>query len=250
VPIQVGINLNGLRGRLARSLQRTMLLVAAGLQNLDKLDPEFLDLPTDFKLQLDPSLRWTDEQARVNYSEWVLSNGFRDAIESIGSILEETHQVLSIWELCEPGQNRFTLSGSDWNDVIVDGGIKFHRLGLPDKLKHITISHSLFLDEQLLCHLLSINIARNCLVHRNGVVTKRDLTSETELKVTWRKMSLFLKDEDGEKPLQIGEHVEKDSMVCMRFVDVEKSFALGEKIVFSVEEFAEVCWSLFYSGNN
>jgi hypothetical protein len=67
----IRINLDALRGQLARSLQRTILLVAAGLQNIDQLDPEFLELPVSFKMILDPNMKWTKESLKD-----IIANGF------------------------------------------------------------------------------------------------------------------------------------------------------------------------------
>ena len=40
VAMQVNIDLNGISGRVSRDLKRIILLTAAGLQNIDKIDTE------------------------------------------------------------------------------------------------------------------------------------------------------------------------------------------------------------------
>ena len=63
-------------------------------------------------------------------------------------------------------------------------------------------------------------------------------------------MYFFLQDADGEKALEIGRRVEKESIVGMRFEDTSKSFPLGHPIRFSAQEFSDVCWSLFLFGDD
>jgi hypothetical protein len=246
--IQVKVDLNGLRGRLSRSLQRTTLFVAAGLQNARPLEPAFPELPIDFKVQFDSGLTWSEEETRDQYSNWILSNGFRDVIESVSGVLEEAHQVLSVWQLRSMEQSGTRIYGSHWNTIVNAGGKKFHRLGLPEKLTHFNSEHNLLLDQIILDHVLSINKARNCLVHRDGIVAQLDLNSSRELQVTWRKLYYFVQDSDGERPLQIGARLEEGAKIGIRTIDTSKSFLTGDRIVFLVEEFAEICWSLFVFG--
>lgn len=247
--IHISINLDCLRGQLQRSLQKIIFLVSAGLQNITALNSELLELPIPFKTVFDDGLRWSDEVAQETYSELVLCNGFRDAIEAVGAALEEAHRVLTLWDLLDDN-SQCKLSGAEWNAIFIDGDKHFHRLGLPHKLSHLRLNHELFLDERLSSHLTSINKARNCLVHRNGIVSSRDLTTNTDLEVTWRRIYFFLQDADGEYALEIGRRVEKESIVGMRFEDTSKSFPLGHQISFSAQEFSDLCWSLFLFGND
>jgi hypothetical protein len=248
--LTIRINVDGLRGQLARALQRTILLTAAGLQGLDRLNPDFLELPVSFTMTLDPHMKWTKEELQKNYSEWILSNGFRDAIESIGALLEEAHRVLSVWDLASTHDGPMRLSGEQWNERVVSAGEKFHALGIPHKLDHLRTTHDLTLDDRLSQHVLSINRARNCLVHRNGIITRRDVAEAGDLVVSWRKLSYLVQDEDGEKPLQIGQQIEKDAVVCIRHDEESKSFTLGQAINFTAPEFSEICWSLFLFGED
>lgn len=247
----VRIHLDGLKGELTRTLQSTILLVAAGLQNLDLINPHSLELPVSIKMILDPNLQWSKEEIGRYYSEWMLSNGFRDAIEAVGGFLEESHRVLSIWDLVGVRTGSSKISGKQWNTEIVAGGRKFHALGLPNKLDHLRSSHEVISDHDLVSHVLSINKARNCLVHRKGIVTEQDVSDTVDkLTVSWRRLSLFVQDEDGDRPLQIGQTIEKGETVCVRHEDSKKSFACGEIIHFNPSEFSEICWSLFLFGED
>ena len=103
--ITVKVNLDGLRGELQRSLQRIICLVATGLEAKSDVDPNEISLPTNIKSSFS-SLDLNKENYYEQYTEWVLSNGFRDSIESAGVFLESAHRVLSVWELIEKQKDR------------------------------------------------------------------------------------------------------------------------------------------------
>lgn len=249
--INVNINLDGLRGELQRSLQRTIYLVSAGLQSKDKIDPDHLNLPTNsITMVFDGGLKWDAQKAEEQYAEWILSNGFRDIIEYVNTFVESAHKVLAFWELGAKQKNGAEITGSDWNRIIVSGGRSFHRFGLPDKFRHIEDKHSVLADPALREQILSINAARNCLVHRNGVVTELDLNTPDGLEVKWTNLDVIVQNEDGEKDLVLGEVVEKDSVIAIRNRENLKRFGMGERIFFSAHEFANIAWSLFLLGND
>lgn len=246
--ITVTINLNGLRGELQRSLQEVICLVATGLGAEIDVEPDELVLPTTVKSSFS-KLGWDKDQLNNQYNEWVLSNGFRDAIENVSSFLESSHRVLSIWELQEKQDAGISISGDEWNKIFLDGGNKFHRLGLPDKLEHIAIKHGIEIKDVYKEQVLSINVARNCYVHRRGIVSNRDANEDGVLTVKWSRLRTFLKNEDGEQELVLGKVVEKESMLCVKFEENEKSFSVGEQLSFSVEEMSEIIWCFFLFGN-
>lgn len=136
--ITVNINLDGLRGELRRSLQRIIYLVAAGLQITDKIADENLQLPINsLKMTYDPNLKYTSDEIKQQYHAWIVTNGFRDSIESVSTFLESAHQVLSFWKLGgTQNQERKEVRQAEWNDIVVKGAKTFHRLGFPDKLEH------------------------------------------------------------------------------------------------------------------
>ncbi|MEH6638665.1 MAG: hypothetical protein V7717_05285 [Porticoccaceae bacterium] len=247
--INVNINLNGLHGELQSSLQRIICLVATGLEANSDVDPNEIALPTNIKSSFS-NLDLNKENFHIQYTEWILSNGFRDAIESVSSFLESAHRVLAIWDLIEKQNSGAPIKGDEWNQIFQDVGNKFHRLGLPDKLEHISKEHGIEVTDSYKEQILSINVARNCYVHRNGIVSDRDINEENTLKVKWSRLHTFLQNEDGEKELVPGMLVEKESTVCVRFDENEKAFSLNEQLSFTVEEMSEILWCLFLFGND
>lgn len=249
--ITININLNALRGELQRPLQRTIYLVSAGLQSKDKIDIDHLQLPTNsITMIFDGSMKWDAQNATEQYSKWILSNGFRDIIEYFNTFFESAHKVLTFWELAAKQKNGIVITGADWNQIIISGGKSFHRLGLPDKFTHVQDRHSFNIDTKFREQILSTNAARNCLVHRNGVVAEQDINAASGLEVRWTNLDLIVQNEDGEKDLVLGEIVEKDSIIAIRNREALKTFGMGERVLFSAQEFANIAWTLFLFGND
>lgn len=249
--VNVTINLDALRNELRIALQRVIYLVSAGLKAAEGIDPENLQLPTvSMAVTYASNLKFTPVEIKQQYTSWILTNGFRDSIECVSAFLESVHKVLSVWKLTGKQNETVQIKAADWNATFVDGIKKFHRLGFPDKLNHIRNEHDIEMDEKFVDLLLSINTARNCLVHRNGIVSDRDITADSKLEVKWTTLMFVLQNEDGEKELVIGQLVEKESWVGVRPVGQVKTFDQGAKIEFSTKEFSDITWTSFLFGED
>lgn len=243
---KITINLNALLGELQESLQTTINLVAVALKASAPESVEDLRLPSEvFSTDFSTKARWSQAEAVEKHQTWAISNGLRDAVEGASSFIESAHRVLTVWDMASSNNGQI-LYGDYQREM---EGKAFHRLGLPDKLTHLNSEHGISIDANLERHLLSINNARNCLVHRRGIVSQRDLNVDGKMIVQWRKLHLFLQDEDGEHDLVIGQIVEKQSVICLRVIDEQKVFALGERVMFTTQEFADVTWGLFAFGS-
>lgn len=247
--INITINLDALRGELQRSLQKEIYLVSAGLQNIELIDPALLHLPTNgVTMIIDGSLSWGAEEVQKQYREWTLSNGFRDIVEGVSTFLESAHKVLSYWKIVGKQKSGSEIKGSDYNDIILSGRKKFHRLGLPDKIKHLETEH--YIKPKFGEEVLSVNTARNCLVHRGGIVGNKDINNKNTLEVKWMRLAMILQNEDGENELILGQRVEKDGVIAIRNQEELRAFSVGEHVKFSVEEFYSAVWTLFLFGND
>ena len=244
-PLQITINLDALLGELQFSLQTAINLLSISLRATPPESMDDLRLPQEvFATTFAQSARWSQAEALEKHQTWAIGNGLRDAVEGVSSFIESAHRVLSIWELASTSGGRVTYR--EYQEIL--DGKAFHRLGLPDKLAHLKSEHGIAIDGTLERQVLSVNNARNCLVHRRGVVSQRDLNTASSMLVEWRKLHVFLQDEDGEHEFVIGKLIEKESTVCIRVQDEQKAFALGERVGFTIQEFADVTWGLYAFG--
>ncbi len=249
--INIKINLDGLLLSLLRVLQRSSFLVSYGLKPKQELEPETQKLPIGkFELIFEGGLNWSPEEIKRQHNNWILTNGFRDTIEGLNSFLESVHSILSFWDLAKSPDKSVEIKEADWNRLIVDGQKQFHRFGLPVKLDHLHDQHKIIHDPNLIENLISVNTARSCLVHRAGIITKKDVTEKDYLKIKWIKAKPVLRNEDGEKELVFGEIIQKESKLSIKNESVSKKFLIGENIVITDKEFTGISWSHFQFGIN
>lgn len=114
-----------------------------------------------------------DEQKKI-FKNWILKKGFEDLIKGIEYFLKETCILL----FDKHGQ------GDSKDNTYLELKEKNDKLHIPDLLDKI--EGKLKTDLKWKEEILSINKARNCLMHRNGIVSTRDInTSENTLKLKW-----------------------------------------------------------------
>ena len=236
-------------GFLQSALQRSRDLVAFGLHAAAHAEPVDLKMPDSFG-QVFPAMNQalTVAEAREEFRNWVLANGLRDCVEAIGPMLEWVRKFCFLWT--RPGTATPTsgeqfglsasLSGEEWNTHIVQGAKKFDRLPLPDKLSHLESTYS-WTRPKFSDHVLSLNAARNCLAHRDGVVGLADLKDpgDKELTVRWCTLQFSVSDGSGERIAKVGDRVNAGETITPIIADTQKKFALGEHITFGVNEYVE-----------
>jgi hypothetical protein len=251
INISISINLAAMTSQLQRILQRAMNLVAMGLNAGKSTSPIPFELPdSTVTFQFAANEQWTSEHASQEWNRWVLCNGFRDAAEAVGAFLEEVQSVLAYWALTERQDSSGGIRGTDWHELIVGRGQKFHRRGLPDKITFLEKQYGLVLDPTLTSQVLSINTVRNCLVHRNGIVTPRDVTNDEKLLLQWTRLVLILRDEAGEREVLPPVEVAAGAEAAVGNRPTRKEFTVGQDIVLNIEEFTQICWTLMTFGNS
>jgi len=94
---------------------------------------------------------------------------------------------------------------------------------------------------------LSLNRVRNCLEHRNGIVTERDAgVGATTMQLSVPSIQLTVTHTDGtEAPLAPGLVVEGGGTVSLKVAPRHIEFNVGDPIVFTSNDFGEIafgCW--------
>ena len=243
--IAITINLAGLSDRIQRHLRASMSIVAIGLNAAKSITVDALALPDiTTHHQFDSSNPWTIDQASAAWQTWVLRNGFRDVAEAVSGLLEEVQSVLSHWHLVSVQHDR-SLRGEDWNELVVNRGLKFHRLGLPDKIDFLNKEYGLALDDSLVGQVLSINAARNCLVHRGGLVSTLDARNGNHLQIEWRALVILITEDGVEKEIEPPYLVKAGGQLGIATRHRTKLISVGQPIQVTAQEFTQMCWTLF-----
>ncbi len=249
--LSIRVNLDGLVGQLQNSLQATINLTALGLRSIERLGEVDLALPgTSMQIALGGATSWDTGRREGEFRRWILVNAFRDAAEATGTLLEEVRRVLAIWRLVYEVSRDGKIRAKDWDEGVVKASKRFHRLGLPDKLNALGTDYGLSLDPGRVGHVLSINAARNTLVHRKGIVSERDANTENGLLMRWEKLGAFLTKDGEEREVVPPMLVEAGTEIVVQARPMEKLFALNSQIEVNVQEFADVCWTLFVFGES
>lgn len=237
-------------------VQRAVDLVAFGLSAANLAAPTHLAIPDVF-LQVAPAKREARsvEDARDEFRIWLLTNGFRDCIEGIGDTLEWVRRTCFLWTL--PGSATLNPDGlisfsgtcpSDvWNEHIVKNEGKFNRLPLPDKFTWLESTYG-WKRPPLSNVILGLNTARNCLVHRGGVVGLKDLTSNADarLSISWRALGLSVGSGSSSRIVVEGSRVEEGEVVQVAVQEVQRSFGLAERLLFTSAEFVEIATTMMF----
>jgi hypothetical protein len=202
-------------------------------------DPNFknYDLTDETHIRIIP---FTENENMIStykseYERWIIANGFREIIEIFSIFLEEIHTacLTLAWNT-----GKYTSAECDKMRE------NFRTAGLPNKFmvleqRFYTISN----DKH---HILSINKARNCLTHRNGIVGKNDIDDSGELKITWVDIEILIVPK-GKSPISStnirkggiltpeGGHIESHN------VTRELVFKKGDYLKFTPRQISEIC---------
>jgi hypothetical protein len=243
-PRRVRIDFNRLRQLAHVGLQRAYIFMGFGLNAAS--NPGIIDfgLAETDHAQLVPPI--TDpsklQEAKTAFGQWIVSCGVREAIETFAIFLDEVHRVC--------------LFVAHHKGKLPDVDVKrirrtFRRAGLPDKLKLLTDSFGVVAEWP--DFVVSVHRARNCLVHRNGVVGEKDSEDGRPLDISWRAIEVFLDRPDGEvvvrMPIAEPVHVERGELIGVRWSTRAASFALGERVVLQPSQLAEICTYLYMETN-
>jgi hypothetical protein len=243
--------MDGLRAELQSSIQTTINLVALAMKG-EVTDTGPMALPTENSMTVtfDARLQWDAVEAAARRDAWLLANAIRDCIESLSVFLESARRVLAVFALLESRVDG-RISVEKYNNALVERDHYFHEFDLPTKIAHFDKVYGVTIDPTLADQMLSINRARNCLVHRGGVVGPKDLKGINIFKIKWRKWNLVFVGEDGiEKPLRFDEPMGSAGHIVIRVEDTERLFAVGERLGFTIDDLVSICWGLFLFGEH
>jgi hypothetical protein len=253
--ITVQVNLDAVFAELCHRLQCCIDMVCFGIRAAPHgpVDPSTFPLKGAwFHVVTSESSMLKGEPLREVFGTWVLACGLRDAVEVLGVFLERARTAAatySVWEKFQiTGTRDACIPSEEWNERIVAGAAKFHRFGLPDKLERLT-RYSSTLAPSLSEEVRTINQARNCLVHRGGLVTDRDSNTPDGLVVKWEEVSLEIDTPSGRQSLNPPQYVAEGGNLVMNYERTSKLFTFGEAVTFSAQEFAEMCMTFVRFGN-
>lgn len=239
------IDFDSLLGKLQTNLQHLSdLVLFSHVASSSVQEAGYNNSSAFFHFQPAQNQKLNFDQAKESFGQWCLATSFEDAIDYLHCFLEECYTVC---EILKSGQdNRIKFELFRW--IINIGRRRFHKLGLPDKLKHLkgVYQVSSSIEEQI----LSLNRVRNCLVHRLGIINDQDVDANKILVAKFKQMELLTISPNHDQEIIISgpTRVEAGWRVVVRFNEYKKEFKLGDCINFTEHEHIWAIFTFFWFG--
>lgn len=212
--------------------------VLLGLRLVEKIDnfPE----PTNEELKLIQIQFMSGKQASdINKTKelfklWLLINGFEDIHTSIRTTLERLFVFKSVENQAIDNNS---LNVESVEHILKD---KANRFKYPELCYavHTELNDTLTYAK----HLESINNARNCLIHRNGIVTKKDCNNENKDKMVifGTRFKMFFYKNGEEVLAQIGTPGPVDAALMLGSEEFTIDFNIGDKMDITLKQFVDI----------
>lgn len=233
----IDINLDKVRDISLVGVRRAYIFMGLGVNasNDDRLQEYSLVKETGLQLHPTDFSAKTINSFKSEFKMWIIDCGFRELLERFALYLDEICHVIL-----------FVLTNS--KKMLPEEAESFYKkfsfVGISKKLGYLKDRFGYNIKTAYL--LETLHKARNCMTHRLGVVGELDLCDTNTLDVKWKKISVFLLDEEGNKqainyPIKKPFLVEGPSTVSTEYIESKKSFALGDRLNFNTKELSEIC---------
>ncbi len=168
------------------------------------------------------------------FKRWLLINGFEDIHSCIRTTLERLFVFKAIENQLKDNPNL------DVKAAEADLNTKANKFYYPPLIEavHTELNDTLMYEK----HLESINNARNCLVHRNGVIAAKDCNNDQKdkLKIIGQKFKMFFKKGDEEVIAEIGKRGPENAALMLGAEEFNIEFNIGDKLDISLKQFVDI----------
>jgi hypothetical protein len=186
------------------------------------------------------------EQRRSLHENWILAKAFQDLLRAVRHALEEAHVMSALLTRTHRIRSNATLSEFLRPFQSKAAGLKF-----PDLLAAVNA----LLDPKLefADSYKSLQQARNCLEHRDGIISRIETHGEDAFTLKIPRIKIFYLRKGEEIEIAAGEKVDPGDdraqvEVLMKFEVQKKSVLLGERLVFTLREFNEIAFACNFLG--
>lgn len=235
------------------NLQEIIDLVAYGLS----VEPPSLqttrNIIPEAPFQVNPHPTWALEpaKAKVHFHSWIIGNGLRELIDTATvNFLEAAFlDCETLMFLNERGMEG--LEGrelEEFNSRLTVARTKFRKSPMNQKLGHLKKEYGLNLDSTMEECLLSIQRARNCFTHNQGLVTTSDFNQsagEVGLPVMFVVVNITRQAGGAPSLIKTLEDIGSGGVYMFGSNLLKKVFGAGARLVFSPKEFTEIALTLF-----
>ena len=238
--IVVSVNLAGLQSVVTVKLQRSMDVIRFARAGAHGVTEEAYESRSNSPLRVSPAANFSLSLAavRVASEEWYTLHVLRDAIDYIGTFLDEARVSCALLAL-----KLLPNAGLAEIQELERDGAKFHKLGLPSKLDTLHAAYNVSATEAN--YLLALNRARNCLVHRLGIVSSHDLSSADKMEVVWLGLRGAVTTVDGTRiDSGITPTIPPGGKFELFRAEQSREFSVGDKVTLSYDEMIAIMFTI------
>ena len=236
--INIKLNPDGVVNPIIQIMKECTENIMFGLKTCDSvssLPEELKEVDTFFQMKIGPDSDFVTQ--KNNYKDWLYKKGFEELTEGIKLSLVEAYFYVAIIEFVHKQKDVITLS--DLQDTINYIRKKASKQSLPGLLEKINkhLTSPLNWENQI----ISINNARNCLVHRKGIVTGLDINDKenNNLLIEWVRFKIYYEHNEKEIELHKNQIVQGPAGIKLKSEIKQKRFSIKEKLHFDYKEFNE-----------
>lgn len=233
--MHVNLDIEAIQNIAHTGIRRASSFLAIGLEALKDGPPRSVTLGEHMKLLFMPDPLPDDVAAETaaNYRAWLTGSALKELDHSFALFLEEVWQVGRLAQLHGKPSPEFFPPDQKFNQQSADKKLK-EVIGL------------LGAEAPWAEYFYALGKARNCLTHGNGIVRERDSTEATRLILKWRYPSIILKNDVAEYQWDMRQPppdhpMQAETNVIFRMVEREQIFEVGQPLVLSKEDVAEIC---------
>jgi histidyl-tRNA synthetase len=225
-----------------RAVQQSVDMVSFSMQSLESADlskpPEYDSSRFQMKFAGDES---GPEERKTRYANWILSKGFQDLARGVRGMLEEAYFYIKI---SSSFKSKTKITWDAFQKQIAEYRKEAEDAKFPELMDAVNegLSSPLHFETEF----RSLQKVRNCLEHRDGLVSERDVDPQTNsLKLSLPHLRMYGEKDGIQIEIGKGSHVEKDTFIVLKNEIEEREFKLGERVTFRPEEFHDIgfgCW--------
>jgi hypothetical protein len=238
--IELQVNINAVAAPAQEAATVCKEVVDFYFGSLEKADlskkPEGLEEAKFHKIGFSgPEL--TAEQRRAIHETWILSKAFQDLMRGLRASLEEAYFVS---ELLATG--KFSAkSNATIEELLAPFKKRATGLNFPDLLNAVNsrLEKPLEFSEAY----RSMQDARNCLEHRNGIVGQADAKTDGKMVLRFPRLIAFI-DRNGEQiEIYAGMEVQAGEGIMIKIDVQRREFLQGQRLSISAADFDQICFA-------
>jgi hypothetical protein len=177
------------------------------------------------------------EERRNLHEAWLLAKVFQDLVRGVRGSLEEAYLFI---ELLSAGPLRVS-ADSTIENIAAPFKAKANGMNFPDLLRYVNAR--LENPLQFADAYQSLQNARNCLEHRDGIVRPIDARDNGAMELRFPRVKFFVQQDGQEVELYPNFYAETDTTIMMRLDIRKRSFSLGERLTITADDFNEIAFA-------